>query len=316
MSRRPVRALAAIAALAALTTATVTATASARGPVQVGISDQNASIFDQPLFRQTGIRTARYFVAWDAARHPAQLRAAKAYVREARSHGISVLVHLSTDDLRPGRGHLPSPRAYRRDVGRLVRALRPLGVREWGVWNEANHPSQPTYRHPERAAAYVGQLRAICRGCRIVALDVLDQRGVATYVDRFYRALSPRLRRHAALVGIHNYSDVNRRRTIGTRTIMAAVRRHVRAPRFWLTETGGIVELGSRFRCSPRRAADRTTYLFSLLRSYRRVIERAYVYNWVGTGCSTRMDTGLVHADGTPRPGYRALVRGLAALER
>ena len=74
---------------------------------------------------------------------------------------------------------LPSAATYRREVGRLVRTLRPLGVREWGVWNEANHPSQPTWRHPERAAAYFTAMRSICRGCTIVALDVLDLSDVA-----------------------------------------------------------------------------------------------------------------------------------------
>jgi hypothetical protein len=282
---------------------------------QVGISDQNAFMFDQPLFQKASIDHARYFVAWNAARHPAQLRAAQDYVRRARAAGISVLVHISTDDLRPGKGTLPRPATYRREVGRLVRKLRPLGVREWGVWNEANHPSQPTWRHPERAAAYFEQMRRICRGCTIVALDVLDLSDVADYVNRFYDALPRSARRAARLVGIHNYSDVNRRRTVGTRTIMAAVREHTRA-RFWLTETGGIVELGRTFRCSPSRAANRTSYLFALLRKYHREIDRAYVYNWVGTGCATRMDTGMVNADGTPRPAYRAFVRGLGGLRR
>jgi hypothetical protein len=282
---------------------------------QVGISDQNAFMFDQPLFQRAALTHARYFVAWNAARHPAQLRAAEDYVRRARQSGISVLVHISTDDLRPGRGTLPRPATYRREVGRLVRALRPLGVTEWGVWNEANHPSQPTWRHPERAAAYFVQMRAICRGCTIVALDVLDLSDVAGYVNRFYDALPRGARSAARLVGIHNYSDVNRRTTKGTRTIMAAVRRHTRA-RFWLTETGGIVELGRTFRCSPSRAANRTSYLFSLLHRYRHEIDRAYVYNWVGTGCATRMDTGMVNADGSPRPAYRAFVRGLQGLGR
>ena len=304
------------AALILLATAAVAAPASASAAAQqVGISDQNVSMFDQPLFQRASVGHVRYFVPWNAARHPAQLRAARDYVRRARQSGISVLVHISTDDLRPGKGTLPRPATYRREVGRLVRALRPLGVREWGVWNEANHPSQPTWRRPDRAAAYFVAMRAVCRGCTIVALDVLDLSDVGRYVERFFTALPRRDRAAARLVGIHNYSDVNRRTTTGTRTIMAAVRRHARA-RFWLTETGGIVELGRTFRCSQRRASDRTTYLFSLLRRYRREIDRAYVYNWLGTGCSTRMDTGMVNADGTPRPAYHAFVRGLRGLGR
>jgi hypothetical protein len=302
------------AALAALA---LPATGSAhRANVRVGIGDQNVALFSQPLFRQAKIRRVRLFVPYDAARHRAQLDEVVAYVRTARAQGISVLVHLSTNDLRARRGRLPTARTYRRDVGRLVRTLRPLGVREWGAWNEANHPSQPTWDHPRAAASYYRQLRSLCRGCAIVALDVLDQRRVGRYIDSFYRALPRRLRRTARVVGIHNYSDVNRRTTSGTRQILRAVRRHVRGPRFWLTETGGIVELGRTFRCSQRRAANRVSYLFRLLHTYRRSIDRAYVYNWFGTDCRTRMDTGLVGRHGERRPAYTALRRGLMHVRR
>jgi len=311
MTTHRLRTLAAVAAIAAAASATAAGTASARSPVPVGISDQSAATFESPLFQQTGIRQARYFVPWNAARHPGELRAVRDYVKTARGHGISVLVHIGTDDFRPRRAKLPTVRQYRRDVGKLVRTLRPLGVRDWGTFNEANHPSEPTWRSPKRAAKFFVALRSVCGGCRVVALDVLDTRGVTGYIDRFYGALTPSQRRQASLVGIHNYSDVNRRTTKGTRTIMGAVRRHVRSPHFWLTETGGIVELGSTFRCSERRAANRTSYLFKLLRTYRHEIDRAYVYNWKGTDCRTRMDTGLVNADGTPRPALTALRREL-----
>ncbi|UGS36568.1 hypothetical protein [Capillimicrobium parvum] len=311
MTRHRLRTIAAVTAIAATGTAAAAGTASARPAVPVGISDQSAAMFDSPLFQQTAIKQVRYFVAWNAARHRGELNAVRDYVRSARSHGISVLVHIGTDDFRPRRAHLPTVREYRRDVGRLVRTLRPLGVRDWGAFNEANHPSEPTYRSPKRAARLFVALRSMCGGCRVVALDVLDTRGVTGYIDRFYGAMTPTQRRQASLVGIHNYSDVNRRTTAGTSTIMRAVRTHVRSPHFWLTETGGIVELGSAFRCNERRAANRTTYLFKLLHTYRHAIDRAYIYNWKGTDCRTRMDTGMVNADGTPRPAYTALRRGL-----
>ena len=312
MLRSPVPLL--VALLAAL--AVLPAAASAKYDVRVGIGDQNAEIFEQPLFKAAQIKRVRYFIPWNAARNRGLMERARTYVQQARRNGISVFVHISTDDLRVRRGHLPSARGYRRLVGRIVRELRPLGVREWGVWNEANHASQPTWNRPGRAAKFYKQMRRICRGCRIVALDVLDQRGVERYIKRFYRKLSPRLRRQARFVGIHNYSDVNRKRTTGTRDIMRAVKRHVRSPVFWLTETGGVVELGRSFRCSERRAANRMKYLFKVLRKYRRQIDRAYVYNWFGTDCRTRMDTGVVNADGSRRPSYTQLRRGLTRFKR
>lgn len=311
MPRFALLVLLALAAVAVLPSA-----ASARYDVRVGVGDQNVSIFDQPLFQAAALERVRYFVSWDAIRHRGELRKAEAYVLRARADGIAVTMHVSTDDLRPGRGHLPTPAGYRSLVGRLVRHFRPLGVREWGVWNEANHPSQPTSRSPRRAAQYYEVMRGICRGCTIVALDVLDQRHVESYIGDFYRALPKRLRRSARIVGIHNYGDINRRRSTGTTSIMREVRRFVHAPRFWLTETGGIVELGRTFRCSQSRAANRLNYLFALLKKYRRQIDRAYVYNWFGVSCGTRMDTGVVNANGTARPSYQALRRGLTRFAR
>ncbi len=282
----------------------------------MGVGDQNIEMFDQPLFQDAQIKRVRYFVPWDLVRHHTQLHKAEDYVRRAREDGIDVMVHISTNDLRVKRGHLPSKHGYKRLVGRLIDDLRPLGVREWGVWNEANHPSQPTWNHPKRAAQYYKVMRQICRGCTIVALDVLDQRHVESYISRFYRALPRRLRRHARVVGMHNYGDVNRHKSSGTRSIMHQVRHFVHSPSFWLTETGGIVELGRSFRCSQSRAAHRIDYLFKLLRKYHHQIDRAYVYNWFGVGCKTRMDTGIVNADGTVRPSYRALRHGLTRFKR
>jgi hypothetical protein len=310
---RHTTALAVLVAFAAVLVAP--AASEAKYDVRIGLGDQRVATLDQPLFQRTKIKRLRYFVPYNAIRDPYQMRLVETYVDTARRNGQSVLVHISTDDLRVRRGKAPSQKQYRRLVGRLVDRLRPMGVREWGVWNEANHASQPTWNKPKRAAKYYRQMRRICRGCTIVALDVLDQRGVKRYVNRFYRALPRSMRRQARTVGIHNYSDVNRRRSSGTRDIMRAVNRHARG-NFWLTETGAVVEHGRAWPCSERRAANRMKYLFRMLRKYRRQIDRAYVYNWWGTNCRTRMDTGLVDRDGSARRGYRVLMRGIGKFKR
>jgi hypothetical protein len=303
-------------AVAAVVAVAIPAVASARYAVHVGIGDQSVALFDQPLFQQAKIQRVRLFVPWDITRHRSQLADAEAYVRRARAAGTSVLVHISSNDLRERKAHLPTLHAYRVYVGRIVRALRPLGVRDWGAWNEANHPSQPTWDNPQRAARYFEVMRSICKGCTIVALDVLDQRKVDAYIASFYRALPRRLRSAARIVGIHDYGDVNRHKSTGTSGIMRDVRRFSRHARFWLTETGGIVELGKTFRCSTSRAATSTNYLFAVLKKFRHSIDRAYVYNWFGANCRTRMDTGLVNRNGTPRPAYTALRKGLTRFER
>jgi hypothetical protein len=287
----------------------------------VGIGDQQVAMFGHPAFQGMRIKRVRYFIAWNAMNDPRQRRNARAYVQAARFSRIRVFLHISSHDTRIKRARLPSVRRYQSRVRRLVRYFRRLGVREFGTWNEANHASQPTYRSPRTAARYFRVMYRLvkrrCRSCAVVALDVLDQRGVTRYMRRFYRALSPTYRRRARLVGIHNYGDVNRRRTRFTRNVIRTSRRYNRRTRFWFTETGGVVKFGRSWPCNTYRASRRLRYLFSLARRYRRRgVRRVYVYNWTGAGCGARFDAGLTNPDGSVRPGYGYLRRALPRYRR
>lgn len=286
--------------------------ASAQTPIRVGIGDQQVSMFDQDAFQRAKIKRVRYFIPWNATDNPVELLQATAYVQRARADGIQVFLHISSDDLRRRRATLPSVEQYRIRVGRLVRHFRALGVREFGTFNEANHDSQPTYRSPTRAAAFFRELYRMvkpnCSGCGVVALDVLDQIGVERYMRSFYRALSPTYRRRATIVGIHNYGDANRDREPFTGSIIRQARVYNRATKFWYTETGGIVKLGTTFACSTSRAASALNKMFRLARSYRPYgVQRVYVYNWTGAGCDARFDAGLTTPSGRPRAGYTVL---------
>ena len=293
------------------------ATAQARTNVAVGLGDQSAAMFSAPAYQALGLKKTRYFVGWDAASRPHELAKADAFVADARKAHVSVLMHISDPDLRRNRGALPSVAQYRTAVGRLVRRYRPQGVSEWGVWNEANHDSQATFRNPARAAQYFVAMRGLCRGCTVVALDILDQRGATDYVRRWYAAVPPAQRRFVTIVGIHNYSDTNRERATGTAGLLREVKRDARVKTaFWLTETGGIVQFGGSFPCDERRAASRVTYMFALARTFRADVRRLYGYNWQGTDCTTRFDAGLVRLDGTLRPAYTAFKRALAGFTR
>jgi hypothetical protein len=304
-----------VLAAAALLLALPAGASAAKVDVAVGLGDQSPAMFASPHFRALGLKKARYFIKWDTIRRPGELAQADAFVRAANAAGVRVLLHVSSNDLRRGAPRAPSVARYTRDVGALVRRYRAMGVTEWGAMNEANHDTQPTWRSPATAARYFLALRGLCRGCTIVALDVLDQAGVERYVARFYAALG-RKRSLAKVVGIHNYSDTNRFRDRGTRAILRAVRRANPRARFWLTETGGIVGFGRSFPCSPRRAAKATDFLFTLSRRFRRDLERVYAYNWSGTDCSTRFDAGLVDASGEPRPAYHRVRRHLRDFAR
>jgi hypothetical protein len=315
----PLRRLALLTLVAALLA--VPAAAQARIPIRVGIGDQDPSMFSQPAFQRAKFERVRYFIAWNAIDDPAAVARADTFIKTARANGFSVLLHISTDDYTIKQATLPSVAQYHSKVGALVRRYRALGVREFGTWNEANHASQPTYRSPTRAAAFFREMYRLvkpsCPSCAVVALDVLDQTGVERYEKAFFAALSPTYRKRATLVGIHNYGDVNRKRTTFTRNIIHLAHRYNKATKFWFTETGGLVNFGKNFPCSTARAASRLNTMFSLARTYRTAgVQRLYIYSWSGPGCSARFDAGLVGPDGTPRAGYDTVRRQLVNYER
>jgi hypothetical protein len=291
------------------------AAAHARTPVAVAIADENPSMFSDPAYQALHLKRTRYFIPWNAITNADALRGADAFVAAANADHVKVLMHISTDTYTHGKAKLPSVAAYKKDVGKLIARYKPQGVTEWGVWNEANHVSEPTHNNPRRAAQFFTTMRSICHGCTIVALDVLDTHDSPGYARRFYAALSPANRARATFVGIHNYGDVNRRRTSGTQGVIDAVRAQNRHATFWLTETGGLVNLAPNFPCSTSRAAARTTYMFTLARHFKRAVKRLYIYSWTGQGCGG-FDAGLVDPNGKPRPAYAVVRRNLATFTR
>jgi hypothetical protein len=224
--------LALLALLSALAIAPATASA-AKVNVSVGIGDQGAGIFDVPTFQALKVKKVRYFIRWNAIDNPGELALADAYVNRAKRARVRVLMHVSSDVLiraqdarRLGQdaAKLPTVKQYREKIGALIRRYGGRKL-DWGVWNEANHDTQPTYKNPKRAAQFFLEMRKMCRGCKIVALDILDQKGATRYIQRWFRALGSRRARQASVVGIHNYSDTNRKRSSGTRSIIKASKR-------------------------------------------------------------------------------------------
>jgi hypothetical protein len=313
--------LLAVAALAILL-AVPSAAPAQRYNVTVGIGDQSKDLFQNERYQALGLRKVRYFIRWNAIDNDRELQLADEYMDAAEQAGAEVLLHISSDTLDRREGRLPSLASYRSKVGRLVRRYRDR-IDAIGVWNEVNHDSQPTWNNPRRAAQYFLAMRQMCAGCTIVALDVLDQSGVERYMRRWFRALGRRNRSKAGIVGIHNYSDTNRFRDRGTRQIIRELRRHNRRAKVWFTETGGVVKFGTSFPCvrdapaaAERRAARAVDYMFSLTRRFRRDVQRLYMYNFFGDDCVGRFDAGLVRRDGTPRPGYERVRRGLRNFRR
>ena len=323
MRRIPLLALT-VALIAAFGASGAHAAASASAPkynIAVGIGDQNAPMFTNKYFTPLGIKKVRYFIPWDAAKDPAKLALADAYVAAAKQAHATVLMHVGTNDFDHKAAKIPTTAQYKLWVGKLVKRYKAKGVKDWGVFNEANNQSEPTWNHPAAAANFFKVMRSLCSGCTIVSLDVLDQPGVSSYIKKFFTALGKSYAQKATLVGIHNYSDTNRYRSSGTKTIIDSVRTYDKKATFWLTETGGVASFGSNFPCSTTRQKKAESYMFTLAKKFKSYVKRLYTYSFFGTpdaSCQAGdFDAGLLTSDGTKtRPAYTVFKTQLKSFSR
>ena len=270
-----------------------TAAPSKRHSFVVGIGEQNSPMFADRRFRDLGIEHARLVVPYDAVARRTERELVDVWLAEAKRAGVEPFITFGHSRARPAK--LPTVAEFRAAF-RAFRKRYPA-VRTYAPWNEINHVSQPTARSPQRAAEFYNVVKAACRGCTVLAGDVLDQAGMTRYVRQYRRHLdgAPKI------WGLHNYADTNRFRTTGLRDLLRTVSGDV-----WLTETGGIVRFGRNFPRDEQRASRSIAYAFKLARDSERV-KRVYLYNWTGAKRTDRFDSGLIAPDGTARPGYDAL---------
>jgi hypothetical protein len=294
--------------IAALMTLVGAAPASAK--YRVGIGEQKAAIFDSSPWQSLKLKRIRYLVPWDYAKHRGQRDEVDYFMFRARQARQDVLVaftarrgcYVDGRYSKRKKCRAPSTRAFKK-VYRAFDKKFPW-VKTYSAWNEVNHKSQPTFKSPRKAAGYYHVLRKDARRkkFRVMAADMLDTGNMGRYLRAFkrYAKGSPKL------WGLHNYGDVNRRRTRYTKQMLRSVPGEV-----WLTETGGIVKLLPSFKRSPSRAAARTKGMFKLVNRYdtkrrgmRSKITRLFVYTWFGESRRARFDAGLVNPDGSPRKAF------------
>jgi hypothetical protein len=147
-----------------------------------------------------------------------------------------------------------------------------------------------------------------------VAADVLDGKNMTSWVTAFKRKAGSKAR----IWGLHNYGDVNRKRTSGTRALLRLVPGEV-----WATETGGILKFLPTYKRSESRQAKATKYMFKLFRKYdsrrsgmRSRLTRLYNYQWTGAVRRARFDAGLVGPTGKPRKAYKQFKKSARRYDR
>jgi hypothetical protein len=290
----------------ALALAAWLAAPAAAGAYKLGISDQKLGMWEDPRFKRLGIEHVRLLMSYDSVLKRDFSRYDQ-WMNAAHSRGADVLVtiqHHSRVAMR-----LPSFSQYRRTI-RAIRKRYPW-VRTMSAWNEANHVSQPTWNRPRRAAQYYNIMRKTCRGCRIVAADVLDGKNMLAWLATFKRyAKSPRI------WGLHSYADSNYFRSFSyssTRQLLRTVKGEI-----WLTEAGGIVRFRDRYRGGKQgeaRAARAVGHTFKIARSNGR-IKRVYLYHWNADPKFITWDSGFVAANGRARPALDVLRKEVNRLRK
>ena len=294
--------------------------APAHANFKVGIADQDVEMFDNPNFQTLDVKRIRYLVPYDWYGRSFQVAEIRGFMNRANADGAEVLVHFTARRgcYRNGRYSrsrkckAPTVKTYRKSFKRFRTAF-PF-AKTYGIWNEGNHVSQPVFNKPELTARYFLSVRKACRSCTFVAADLLDGSNMEAWLGRFHRAAKGKAR----IYGLHNYGDVNRLRTSGTRRLLRIARGEV-----WLTETGGILKFLPAFKRSPSRQANRTKYMFRLADSYDRRrsglrgrITRLYNYQWTGVPRNARFDAGLVNPNGSARKAYRVFKKQAARYAR
>lgn len=272
---------------------------------RVGLSEQDPAMFSQPAWQSLKLKRVRYIIPWDYYKDAGQHNEVIAFLNAARASKQDVLLAFSARRGCYTNGkysksracRAPSTSAYKSAVSRFHKEFP--WVKTFTPWNEANHVSQPTHSSPKRAVQYYDTLRRACKGCKVMAADVLDQSNVTSWLRSFLRYSHGRGR----IWGLHNYKDVNRHQTKGLTSVLRTV-----PGELWLTETGGIVTFLPAFKTSLSRSASATKYMFQLADRYdskrrgnRSKLTRLYVYRWFGEPAGARFDAGLVNPDGSAR---------------
>jgi uncharacterized membrane protein YgcG len=283
--------------------------ASAASKPLVGIGDQKAQMFDDPRLPWLGVRHARLVVPWFVETKSASAEEKKhvaAWLNGARRSGIQPLVAFGHGFIGWTRIYLPKPAEYRQAL-RAFRKRWPW-VKTIIAWNEANHCSQPTCRKPERAAQYYDIAKEVCPTCTVVATAVIDQPNMVPWLKRFQKAAKHRV----SIVGLHNYLDVNRLRSSGTRKLLKAFKGQV-----WITESGGVVyrrKFKAKVADFPENATHAgkvTRFVLDLSKKLSSRVKRVYLYHWNADRPEPTWDSGLIDWAGIARPGFAALARHL-----
>lgn len=282
----------------------------ARAQLRIGIGDQKVAMFSDPRFALLGVHIARYTVGWDALSDGGQRARLDQWLFAARATGVEPLLTFGHSSREGRRRVLPTAERFGSEFRQFL--SRYPWVRDYAIWNEANHCGEPVCHRVKLVVAYYKAARRACPSCRILAAELLDFPNMVGWVHEFQRdagGLDPRY------WGLHNYRDANRLTTVNTQALLGATSGEI-----WFTETGGLVARRNKsnvsFPQSPSHAAKATRWVFDKLVTLSPRITRAYLYQWNASSRLDTWDSALIGPDGRARPALAVLTREMQARRR
>jgi len=290
---------------------------STSGAFVIGVGDHNPALFDNPYFRDLDPKRVRYIAPYDAALKPRKRAEIDVWMRAARVAGKEIVVAFNPPEtmrcpnVGGARGCRPVSRAAFAKAFKAFRKRWPW-VRIIQPWNEVNSVTQPTASRPDAVVTYYDVVRRNCRGCTVLGADIQDLPNMVKYTRTLLATFKKRGIRVPRVWGFHNYTDVNRfvkDRNSSIRKLLKLVPGDI-----WLTETGGLYRFAPQnarqtFRPDLRRQKRAMETLFQTANRYRSRIKRVYLYHWFAAPITNRWDSGVLDADGRPRPAYAVLER-------
>ncbi|MBA2348433.1 MAG: hypothetical protein H0V81_09070 [Solirubrobacterales bacterium] len=283
--------------------------AGASAAASIGISDQQAGTFVNPLYQPLKLKHARYVAPYDVLDDSFQLERFAGWYIAALQAKQRILVSFEHSRTEGKQQTLPTKGQFTIAMRKFRHAFPK--VNEVNTWNEVNRcqVGSRTEGQPKGICkgakgarllnTYYGVTRRVFRGAKIIPLNVLDERNPAPAI-KYVKAFKKVARPMPKIWGIHNYSDTNRFSQTRTKKIIKAIGTKGDV---WLLETGGQLKLGTR-TFGEDKAAKALKCMFSIVRKNKR-IKRAYIYQFNGAAPDATFDAGLIDFDGvTKRKGY------------
>jgi len=287
------------------------------GAFVVGVGDQSSGLFSNEHYLRLNAKRTRLIVPFNAALRKDDRAWVDDWMAAARAARQEVVVAfnppwtMKCPNLNGAKGCRPVSSAQYTRAFKAFRKRYPQ-VKIYQPWNEVNNLTQPTAHRPDAVVTYYRIVRKNCRGCKVLGADIQDLPNMVNYTRKLLATFKKRRIATPKLWGMHNYTDVNR----FVKDKNSSMRKIVKLlpGKIWLTETGGIYRFQPQnarqtFRPDLKRQAKAIDALFKQASTYRRKIDRVYLYNWFAAPADNRWDSGFVDAAGKPRPAYKRLLR-------